>query len=162
LGGAAGARRGWSCALCLRPQRGSQRAEVEGGRRGGGRTRWGVRVERAFKGLQVAYALRSYSGWRASAVAPLGLGRTGCLLSHSRLRLGRGGEWAASCRYRNRGRRAWPEWVLPAARLMSIASLQGRLSALWTYRSFVLGMVARDFRGRYLGSALGGFWAVVN
>ena len=45
---------------------------------------------------------------------------------------------------------------------MSILSLQGRLSALWTYRGFVLGMVARDFRGRYLGSALGGFWAVVN
>jgi lipopolysaccharide transport system permease protein len=45
---------------------------------------------------------------------------------------------------------------------MSILSLPGRLSALWTYRSFVLGMVARDFRGRYLGSALGGFWAVVN
>jgi lipopolysaccharide transport system permease protein len=40
--------------------------------------------------------------------------------------------------------------------------LGGRLWALWAYRGFVLGMVARDFRGRYLGSALGGFWAVLN
>jgi len=38
----------------------------------------------------------------------------------------------------------------------------GRLKALWEYRGFVLGMVARDFRGRYLGSALGASWAVVN
>jgi lipopolysaccharide transport system permease protein len=45
---------------------------------------------------------------------------------------------------------------------MSILSLQGRLSALWTYRSFVLGMVAHDFTGRYLGSAVGRVWAVVN
>jgi lipopolysaccharide transport system permease protein len=38
----------------------------------------------------------------------------------------------------------------------------GRLRALWAYRGFVLGMVARDFRGRYLGSALGASWAVLN
>jgi len=38
----------------------------------------------------------------------------------------------------------------------------GRLKALWEYRGFVLGMVARDFRGRYLGSALGASWAVLN
>jgi lipopolysaccharide transport system permease protein len=40
--------------------------------------------------------------------------------------------------------------------------LGGRLKALWAYRGFVLGMVARDFRGRYLGSALGASWAVLN
>ena len=40
--------------------------------------------------------------------------------------------------------------------------LRGRLKALWAYRGFVLGMVARDFRGRYLGSVLGASWAVVN
>ena len=40
--------------------------------------------------------------------------------------------------------------------------LSGRLQALWAYRGFVAGMVARDFRGRYLGSALGASWAVLN
>jgi homopolymeric O-antigen transport system permease protein len=40
--------------------------------------------------------------------------------------------------------------------------LTGRLKALWKYRGFVLGMVARDFRGRYLGSMLGASWAVLN
>jgi lipopolysaccharide transport system permease protein len=40
--------------------------------------------------------------------------------------------------------------------------LAGRLKALWAYRGFVFGMVARDFRGRYLGSALGAAWAVLN
>jgi lipopolysaccharide transport system permease protein len=40
--------------------------------------------------------------------------------------------------------------------------LGGRLQALWAYRGFVLGMVARDFRGRYLGSVLGASWAVLN
>jgi len=40
--------------------------------------------------------------------------------------------------------------------------LGGRLKALWAYRGFVLGMVARDFQGRYLGSALGASWAVLN
>jgi lipopolysaccharide transport system permease protein len=38
----------------------------------------------------------------------------------------------------------------------------GRLTALWLYRGFVLGMVARDFRGRYLRSVLGASWAVLN
>src|SRR5262245_47877786 len=38
----------------------------------------------------------------------------------------------------------------------------GRLHALWLYRGFVLGMVARDFRGRYLRSVLGASWAVLN
>ena len=40
--------------------------------------------------------------------------------------------------------------------------LTGRLKALWAYRGFVLGMVARDFYGRYLGSVLGASWAVLN
>ena len=39
--------------------------------------------------------------------------------------------------------------------------LGGRLQALWAYRGFVLGMVARDFRGRYLGSVLGASWIVL-
>lgn len=43
-----------------------------------------------------------------------------------------------------------------------MTKLAGRLQALWAYRGFVLGMVARDFRGRYLGSVLGAAWAVVN
>jgi len=43
-----------------------------------------------------------------------------------------------------------------------MVKLEGRLKALWAYRGFVLGMVARDFRGRYLGSVLGASWAVVN
>jgi lipopolysaccharide transport system permease protein len=40
--------------------------------------------------------------------------------------------------------------------------LAGRLRALWAYRGFVAGMVARDFRGRYLGSVLGASWSVLN
>ena len=40
--------------------------------------------------------------------------------------------------------------------------LAGRLKALWAYRGFVLGMVARDFHGRYLGSMLGAGWAILN
>ena len=43
-----------------------------------------------------------------------------------------------------------------------MVKLGGRLKALWVYRGFVLGMVARDFRGRYLGSVLGASWALVN
>ncbi len=34
--------------------------------------------------------------------------------------------------------------------------------ALWNYRGFVLGAVKRDFQTRYLGSLLGGVWAVLN
>ncbi len=33
---------------------------------------------------------------------------------------------------------------------------------MWGYRGFVLGMVARDFRGRYFGSVLGASWAIIN
>jgi lipopolysaccharide transport system permease protein len=38
----------------------------------------------------------------------------------------------------------------------------GRTRALWAYRGFVFGMVARDFRGRYFGSVLGASWAIIN
>jgi lipopolysaccharide transport system permease protein len=43
-----------------------------------------------------------------------------------------------------------------------IAKLGGRSKALWRYRGFVWGMVARDFRARYLGSVLGASWAIAN
>jgi lipopolysaccharide transport system permease protein len=43
-----------------------------------------------------------------------------------------------------------------------LIKVAGRFTALWAYRGFVLGMVARDFRGRYLGSVLGASWAVLN
>jgi lipopolysaccharide transport system permease protein len=45
---------------------------------------------------------------------------------------------------------------------MESLKVGGRLTALWLYRGFVLGMVARDFRGRYLRSVLGASWAVLN
>jgi len=35
------------------------------------------------------------------------------------------------------------------------------LQALWQYRSFIWGMVAREFRARYVSSLLGGLWAVL-
>lgn len=43
-----------------------------------------------------------------------------------------------------------------------IASQNARLKALWHYRSFVLSMVWREFRGDYLGSLLGSLWAILN
>lgn len=42
------------------------------------------------------------------------------------------------------------------------SGMLGMLQALWVYRRFVLSMVAREFRGRYLGSLLGGVWAVLS
>jgi lipopolysaccharide transport system permease protein len=36
------------------------------------------------------------------------------------------------------------------------------LRGLWQYRGFVLGMVAREFRARYVNSLLGGFWAILH
>lgn len=36
------------------------------------------------------------------------------------------------------------------------------IRALWHYRSFVLGLVARDFRVRYLNSFFGSLWAILN
>jgi homopolymeric O-antigen transport system permease protein len=41
------------------------------------------------------------------------------------------------------------------------SGLPGMLQALWVYRRFVLGMVGREFRGRYMGSLLGAVWAVL-
>jgi homopolymeric O-antigen transport system permease protein len=36
------------------------------------------------------------------------------------------------------------------------------LNALWRYRGFILGMVARELRSRYVHSILGGAWAILN
>lgn len=36
------------------------------------------------------------------------------------------------------------------------------IAKLWQYRAFVLESVLREFRARYIGSALGGLWAVLN
>jgi lipopolysaccharide transport system permease protein len=36
------------------------------------------------------------------------------------------------------------------------------LRALWNYRSFIWGMVAREFRARYVSSLLGGLWSVIH
>lgn len=36
------------------------------------------------------------------------------------------------------------------------------LANLWRYRSFILGMVKREFQARYLGSVLGSAWAVLS
>ncbi len=36
----------------------------------------------------------------------------------------------------------------------------GRLQALWAYRTFVTSMVVRELRARYMGSLLGGLWAL--
>jgi len=36
-----------------------------------------------------------------------------------------------------------------------------RIHALWMYRSFVAGMVKREFQGRYTRSVLGSLWAVI-
>ena len=41
------------------------------------------------------------------------------------------------------------------------SGLLGMLEALWVFRRFVLGMVGREFKGRYLGSLLGGAWAIL-
>lgn len=34
--------------------------------------------------------------------------------------------------------------------------------ALWRYKGFIYSMVVREFRGRYLGSLLGGVWSIIN
>ena len=44
---------------------------------------------------------------------------------------------------------------------VSRSGLIGMIQALWLYRKFVLSMVGREFRGRYFGSLLGVFWAVL-
>lgn len=43
-----------------------------------------------------------------------------------------------------------------------MGDFKGRLIALYHYRGFVLSMVAREFRSRYLGSLLGGVWSILN
>jgi lipopolysaccharide transport system permease protein len=43
-----------------------------------------------------------------------------------------------------------------------MGDFKGRLVALWCYRGFVISMVAREFRSRYLGSLLGSVWSVLN
>lgn len=35
-------------------------------------------------------------------------------------------------------------------------------TAIWKYRNFLWGMVTREFQARYLGSVLGGLWAIIN
>lgn len=44
---------------------------------------------------------------------------------------------------------------------VSRRGLVGMIQALWLYRKFVFSMVGREFRGRYFGSLLGVFWAVL-
>lgn len=36
------------------------------------------------------------------------------------------------------------------------------LVQLWRYRAFILGLVSRDFRSRYLNSVLGSLWSILN
>lgn len=57
-----------------------------------------------------------------------------------------------------------PDLSLSAKRISTAmpSKVRGRFEALWAYRGFVLGMVARDFHARYLGSVLGSAWAVLN
>ena len=44
---------------------------------------------------------------------------------------------------------------------ISRSGMLGRMQALWAYRNFVTSMVARELRARYMGSLLGGLWALV-
>ena len=41
------------------------------------------------------------------------------------------------------------------------SGMMGRIQALWAYRTFVTSMVARELRARYMGSLLGGLWALI-
>jgi len=50
-----------------------------------------------------------------------------------------------------------PGTARPAGQTMALP-----LRALWRYRGFVAGMVAREFRARYLHSLLGATWAILN
>jgi lipopolysaccharide transport system permease protein len=55
-----------------------------------------------------------------------------------------------------------PPWA-PAGRDAGlVTAVPQALRALWQYRGFVLGMVGREFRARYLHSLLGGAWAILN
>jgi lipopolysaccharide transport system permease protein len=43
-----------------------------------------------------------------------------------------------------------------------MGDFKGRLIALYQYRGFVVSMVAREFRSRYMGSLLGSIWSILN
>ncbi len=43
-----------------------------------------------------------------------------------------------------------------------IKGIQGKLIALWTYRGFIISMVYREFRSKYLNSLLGSIWSLIN
>jgi lipopolysaccharide transport system permease protein len=43
-----------------------------------------------------------------------------------------------------------------------MGDFKGRLIALYEYRGFVLSMVGREFRSKYMGSLLGGIWSILN
>ena len=43
-----------------------------------------------------------------------------------------------------------------------MGNFKGRLTALYQYRGFVVSMVGREFRSRYLGSLLGSIWSILN
>jgi len=51
--------------------------------------------------------------------------------------------------------------MLPAESREPLTSAMQMLRALWAYRDFVLTSVTREFQGRYQGSLLGAFWAVI-
>lgn len=53
--------------------------------------------------------------------------------------------------------------ALDPATMPRPGALSARLMAraLWEYRSFIRGMVAREFRARYVHSLLGGLWAIL-
>lgn len=43
-----------------------------------------------------------------------------------------------------------------------MGDFKGRLIALYCYRGFVISMVAREFRIKYMGSLLGSIWSILN
>jgi lipopolysaccharide transport system permease protein len=43
-----------------------------------------------------------------------------------------------------------------------MGDFKGRFIALYQYRGFVVSMVAREFRSRYMGSLLGSIWSILN
>jgi lipopolysaccharide transport system permease protein len=46
--------------------------------------------------------------------------------------------------------------------IVEILPYGSRISALWRYRGFVISMVVREFRIRYMGSLLGSIWSILN
>ncbi len=43
-----------------------------------------------------------------------------------------------------------------------IRGIKGKLIALWAYRGFIISMVYREFRSKYLNSLLGSIWSLIN